>query len=153
MRLSLHTDYALRTLIYLAGRQQRCNVAAVAEFFQISRDHVAKVVQQLARLGFVRAIRGVGGGIELARPSEEIRIGEVIEQIEGNMHLLECVTVDGVCTIQPGCRLRTVLQEAERIQQEYLDSVRLSDIVQVGGQLVELGAGPQEFKGQRPNSK
>lgn len=138
MRLDLHTDYALRTLIYLAGRPGRASVAEVAGFYRISKDHVAKVVQALVRLGYVRSQRGAGGGIELARSPEEIRLGRVIATLEGNMHLLECVGTDNVCTIQPGCRLRRVLAEAERIQQAYLDSIRLSDVVQPGGWLREF---------------
>ncbi len=139
MRLALHTDYALRTLIYLAGKPGRATVAQIADFFRISRDHVAKVVQRLAKLEYVRSIRGIGGGVELARPAERISVGEVVLAVEGNTHLLECVGVDGVCVIQPGCRLKGVLAEAERIQMEYLKSVKLSDVIQPGGQLVDLG--------------
>ena len=61
--------------MYLAGHTERGSVARVAAFYDISRDHVAKVVQTLVRLGFVRSIRGVGGGIELARPGDQISIG------------------------------------------------------------------------------
>jgi len=138
MRLALHTDYALRTLIYLAGKPGRSTVSEIAGFFRISRDHVAKVVQRLAKLGYVRSIRGIGGGVELGRPATEITIGEVVRAMEGNMHLLECVGAEGVCVIQPGCRLKGVLAEAERIQMDYLNSVKLSDVIQPGGNLVEL---------------
>jgi len=138
MRLALHTDYALRTLIFLAGKPGRATIGQVAEFFAISKDHVAKVVQQLARLGYIRSIRGIGGGLELARRPHQITVGQVVLDFEGNMHLLECIGVDGVCTIQPACRLRGVLAEAERLQMEYLLGVRLSDVVKPGGQLVEL---------------
>ncbi|MCA9271031.1 MAG: Rrf2 family transcriptional regulator [Planctomycetales bacterium] len=138
MRLSLQTDYALRTLIYLAGRPERATVTEIAEFFQISRDHVAKVVHRLAKLGMARSVRGVGGGVELGRDAAEISIGEVILAIEGNAHLLECVERDKVCVIQPGCRLRGVLAEAERLQMEYLESVKLADVVTPGGGLAEL---------------
>jgi Rrf2 family transcriptional regulator, nitric oxide-sensitive transcriptional repressor len=138
MRLGLHTDYALRTLIYLAGRPARASVAEVAAFYAISKDHVAKVVQSLARHGYLRSIRGAGGGIELARRPEEVRIGQVIQEFEGNLHLLECVGVENVCVIQPGCKLRTVLAQAERLQIDFLNSVRLSDVVRPGGQLLEI---------------
>lgn len=146
MRLDLHTDYALRTLIFLAGRPGRSSVAEVAGFYGISRDHVAKVVQALVKLGYVRSQRGAGGGIELARSPDQIRIGHVIAALEGNMHLLECVGTENVCTIQPGCRLRRVLAQAERIQREYLDSVRLSDVVEPGGGLREFE--PRSFQGK-----
>jgi len=138
MRLALQTDYALRTLIYLAGRPGRSNVQAVADFYQISRDHVAKVVRRLGQLGYIRNIRGAGGGIELARRADDIRVGQVVLDFEGQMHLLECVGTDEVCVIQPGCRLRRVLAEAERIQVEYLQAVRLSDVIQGDGQLVQV---------------
>ena len=138
MRLALHTDYALRTLIFLAGKPRRATVTEIAEFYRISKDHVAKVVQRLAKLGYARSIRGSGGGVELGRPADEISVGQVVLAMEGNMHLLECVSAEGVCVIQPNCRLKGVLAEAERIQMEYLNRVKLSDVIQPGGQLVEL---------------
>ena len=138
MQLALQTDYALRTLIYLAGRPGRRTVGEIAEFFRISRDHVAKVVHRLAKLGYLRSVRGMGGGLELARNAEAISVGEVVLAMEGNMHLLECVASDGVCVIERGCRLKGVLAEAERLQMEFLHSVPLSDVVKPGGQLVEL---------------
>jgi Rrf2 family nitric oxide-sensitive transcriptional repressor len=138
MRLSLQTDFALRTLIYVAGRPGRAKIADVAEFYRISMHHLAKVVGQLARLNYVRSLRGIGGGIELARPAQEIRIGEVVRAFEGNLHLLDCVGSEGVCAIQPGCKLRRVLARAELIQMEYLNQVRLSDVVEPGGQLAEF---------------
>jgi len=52
----------------------------------------------------VRSIRGVGGDVELAKPAEEITIGEVISRFEGSMHLLDCVAIENVCVTQPGFR-------------------------------------------------
>ncbi len=131
MRLDLQTDYALRTLMFLASRKarQRATIADVAKYFKISEPHVAKVVNQLARLGFVRSVRGVGGGIELGRQPADIRIGEVVVAFEGNMHLLECVGTDDVCVIQEHCKLRTALARAERLQLDYLNGVRLVDVI------------------------
>ena len=150
MPLALHTDYALRTLMFLAGQATRAHVADVAEYFRISRDHVAKVVQQLARHGYIRSIRGIGGGIELARSADDIRVGDVVLAMEGNLHLLECVGTDNVCVIQPGCKLRRVLAEAERIQLEFLAGVRLSDVVSPGQQLVELAGSLRPLPLVRP---
>lgn len=133
MRLSLQTDYALRTLMYLASRPGRATVMAVADFYRISAPHVAKVVNQLSRLGYVRSIRGAGGGIELARSPADVSIGVVVRAFEGNLHLLECVGTDNVCVIQPHCKLRGVLAQAERIQMEYLDSVMLRDVLPIDG--------------------
>lgn len=131
MRLSLQTDYALRTLMFLASRNKRATIADVAEFFQISAPHVAKVVNQLSRFGFIRSIRGIGGGIELGRTAKDITVGEVVAAFEGNLHLLECVGTDDVCVIQSYCKLRNVLTKAEKLQTDYLNSIRLSDVVPV----------------------
>ena len=139
MRLSLQTDYGLRTLMYLSGIKQRATVGQIAEFFEISKDHLSKVVQRLTRSGMVRTVRGIGGGLELAVKPESITIGQVIELLEGSTQLLECVGSEKpICVIQPSCKLRRVLAEAERIQMEYLRSIKLSDIAKPGVQLVNL---------------
>ncbi len=129
MRLSLQTDYALRTLLFLATRTERTTVSDVAGFFGISAHHVGKVVHQLGRLGYVRNHRGPGGGIELSRKPAEIRVGRVILDFEGNTHLLDCVSSPGRCVIQPGCTLRGVLAEAERLQMDFLNGVTLESLL------------------------
>jgi Rrf2 family nitric oxide-sensitive transcriptional repressor len=140
VRLALQTDYALRTLMYLATVRERATAADVAGLFRISGHHVAKVVQQLARLGFVRSVRGAGGGIELARPAEGIRLGEVIAAFEGNMHLLECVGAKGVCVIESFCKLKRVLADAEDLQMAYLNGITLADVLPARRQLNRVPA-------------
>jgi Rrf2 family nitric oxide-sensitive transcriptional repressor len=129
MRLSLQTDYALRTLLFLATRAGRTTVSDVSEFYRISGHHLGKVVHQLGRLGYVRNHRGPGGGIELIRQPAAISVGRVILDFEGNTHLLDCVSSPGVCVIQPGCTLRGVLAEAERLQMDYLNSITLESLL------------------------
>jgi Rrf2 family nitric oxide-sensitive transcriptional repressor len=138
MRLALHTDYALRTLMFLSARGRRASIAEIAAFFQISKDHLAKVAQSLVREGFVRSLRGVGGGLLLARPPESICLADVIDRFEGGLHLLDCVKTDDVCVIQPGCRLRTILAEAEQVQLDYLRQFTLADVVDAAADLVQL---------------
>ena len=138
MRLTTQTDFALRTLMYLTARSGRATVAQVAQLYGISTHHVAKVVNLLGRYGYVRNVRGIGGGIELARPPDEIRLGDVVESFEGNMHLLECVDTENVCAIESFCKLKRVLAEAERIQLEYLNSVTLADVAPAARQLARV---------------
>jgi Rrf2 family nitric oxide-sensitive transcriptional repressor len=141
VRLDVQTDYALRTLMFLACRSGRATVAQVAALFGISANHVAKVVNQLARLGYVRSIRGSGGGIELARDPEEIRIGDVVLAFEGNLHLLECLASENVCAIETFCKLKGVLARAERLQVDYLHSVTLAAVLPTRRQLNAVAAG------------
>jgi len=138
VQLTTQTDFALRTLMYLAARDTRVTVSDVAGLYDISSHHVAKVVNQLARMGLVRSVRGIGGGIELARSPDDIRIGAVVAAFEGDRHLLDCLGMEGVCAIQPFCKLKGVLAEAERIQREYLDSVTLRDVVPTSRQLAKV---------------
>jgi Rrf2 family nitric oxide-sensitive transcriptional repressor len=138
MPLTTQTDYALRTLMYLAARTGRATVNDVAVLFGISTHHVAKVVNQLARYGYIRSVRGIGGGIELAQTPEAIKLGEVVQRFEGNLHLLDCVATENVCVIQSFCKLKGVLAEAERLQVEYLNSVTLADVAPTRRQLVQI---------------
>lgn len=147
MRLDLQTDFALRTLMFLAVRSGRQTIPRVAEFYGISEPHVAKVVNQLARLGYLRGIRGVGGGIELARPPREISVGGVIRDFEKSMHLLDCVGTDDVCAVQSFCKLRGVLGEAERRQMAYLDSVTLHDVLPAPRDVERVAAGSRRRRG------
>lgn len=138
MRLTTQTDFALRMLMYLAATGERCTGARVAEIYGVSTNHMAKVVNLLSRLGYIRSIRGIGGGIELARDPAEIRLGDVIQDFEGNMHLLECVATDGVCAIESFCKLKNVLAEAEKLQLDYLNSVTLAEVVPTKRQLAKV---------------
>lgn len=141
MKLALHTDYALRTLLYLATERARTTVGELADFYGVSINHLGKVVHQLGRLGYVRNVRGPGGGIELMREPVGITVGEVVRDFEGhNIHLLDCVEKADVCVIQPGCSLRGVLAEAERRQMEYLDGVTLESLRPAHGGIVTLKA-------------
>jgi Rrf2 family transcriptional regulator, nitric oxide-sensitive transcriptional repressor len=137
MGFTTQTDYGLRTLMFLATRRGRANVADVAAIFGISVHHVAKVVNLLARSGYVRSVRGIGGGIELAASPEEIRLGDVVLKFQ-SLHLLQCIDTSDVCAIQSFCKLKGILAEAERIQLEYLNSVTLADIVPTRRQFAEL---------------
>lgn len=124
--------------MYLTARSGRATIAQVADLFGISSHHVAKVVNHLARLGYLRCIRGIGGGIELARLPEDIRLGEVIEAMEGNLHLMECMESDDVCAIQPFCKLKAAFAEAERVQLEFLNGITLRDVSPTKRRLSQL---------------
>ena len=112
MRLTLHTDYALRTLIYLGLSEPRhATIAEISRAYGISENHLVKVVHRLGQLGFVKTSRGRGGGLRLARPAEDIIVGQVVRQTEEDLALVACFA-NGICAITPACRLRGVLGEA-----------------------------------------
>ncbi len=128
MHLTLFTDYALRSLLYLSWHAGRpCTVEEVSRYFRISPDHVTKVMQHLARQGYVRSRRGRHGGAVLARPPEEIRLGDILRDFE-SIALLDCLKAENVCVIEVSCRLKRVLAEGQRRMMAYFDEHTLRDL-------------------------
>jgi Rrf2 family transcriptional regulator, nitric oxide-sensitive transcriptional repressor len=132
MRLTLFSDYTLRVLMYLAlDRTRLATIPEIAAAYGISENHLMKVVYQLARAGVVLSVRGKGGGIRLARPPEEIRLGEIVRISEGDMPIVECLSGDPkACRITSSCRLRRILVDAFDALYESLDEHTLADLVE-----------------------
>ncbi len=82
MKLSLFSDYSLRTLMYAALKQDAFLLDEVTSAYGISRNHLAKVVHSLAKLGYLNTQRGRGGGIRLALAPEDIRLGKLIRKTQ-----------------------------------------------------------------------
>jgi Rrf2 family nitric oxide-sensitive transcriptional repressor len=130
MKLSLFSDYSLRTLMYAALRDDLFQLDEVTSAYGISRNHVAKVVHQLAKLGYLETQRGRGGGIRLARPAEGIRIGALVRETEGQTALVECFNATtNTCPINGSCRLKGLLAEAMTAFFASLDRYTLRDLV------------------------
>ena len=130
MRLTVFTDYTLRTLIYLGLRTDRLvTIAEIAEAYQISGNHLTKVVHQLSLAGDVSTMRGQRGGMRLARPAGEINIGAVVRRTEADMELVPCFGADAGCAIQPDCVLSGVLDTALRAFLDVLDRYTLADLL------------------------
>lgn len=145
MQLTLHTDYALRVLIY-AGMQadQLCTIPQIVARFGISRGHVMKVVHRLGQLGYLETVRGKGGGVRLARLPARIRIGAVVRDMEEELGVLGCLQgPPGYCRIEAGCILRGALRAATEAFLATLDDYTLADLVKPRHTLVRLmGLGP-----------
>ena len=131
MRLTLHTDYALRLLMMLsADPDRRITVPDAAEKNGISRHHLMKVAQALNANGFVKTVRGKGGGLSLARPADAINLGDVVRAMEPDFSYAECIaprTSD--CCLLPFCGLNGILLEAGRAFHAILDRHTLADLV------------------------
>lgn len=134
MQLTQFTDYSLRVLIYLA-RLPAPGVATVPEIARhhaISRNHLVKVVHNLAGHGFILTTRGKGGGMQLARPARMIGVGEVVRITEPHMNLVECFEPKlNQCRIVRGCFLKAILHEARRSFMAVLDHYTLADAASV----------------------
>ncbi|TDO15229.1 MULTISPECIES: Rrf2 family transcriptional regulator [Halomonas] len=137
MHLTRFTDYSLRVLIFLATKgEQRSTITEIAERFDISRNHLMKVVQDLNHHGYITAIRGKNGGLLLKRAPQTIILGELVRDTERDLKLVECFDDDSPCIITPACRLSPVLAEALAAFLAVLDRYTLADLV--GPQRSEL---------------
>ena len=130
MRLTNFSDYALRVLMYAASHDDRLiTIEETAEIYGISRAHLMKVVNQLTRAGYLKAVRGRSGGVMLAKDPSKIKLGEVLRATEPDFALVECFTTDNQCVITPRCRLRGALKEALGAFTGTLDRYTLADLV------------------------
>jgi len=135
MRLTRYTDYALRVLLYLGARPDRlCSIGEIARAYDISQNHLMKVVNDLANAGYVASVRGRSGGVRLGRPAAEINIGQVVRHTEDGFDLVDC----GACIIAPVCGLTNVLGDAVRAFLGVLDSYTLADLLRAPSSLLAI---------------
>ena len=129
MRVTSFTDFGLRALMKLAADPDAsATTDEIATEFNLSRNHLAKVVQELARAGFIVTQRGAGGGFRLAQSPEDFTIGDVVRALEQSHALVECFQADGgKCVLTPTCRLKGHLARAQGAFYAELDKVTLAE--------------------------
>lgn len=140
MQLTFYTDYSLRVLMYLAvNRHRLVNISEIADRYAISRNHLVKVVHNLARGGFIKSYRGKGGGIELARQPAQINVGEVVRYTEGPPKPVECFDAErNRCIISGACGLAEVIDEACDSFFSTLDRYTLADLLRGRARLTKI---------------
>lgn len=130
MRLSVHTDYGLRTLMYLAANDGQHSIAEISESYGISKNHLMKVVQRLAAEGFVKSVRGRNGGLSLSQPADKINVGHVVRTLEDMRSFVSCFDDKGEgCVVHPVCGLRHVFADAIEALLRHLDDYTIADVV------------------------
>ncbi|MES2989227.1 MAG: Rrf2 family transcriptional regulator, partial [Pseudomonadota bacterium] len=128
MQLTQHTDFGLRLLIVLARSSAPVSLPTFSARQGLSYHHVAKVAQALVSEGFARSQRGRTGGIALARPPQEIRVGDIVRALECGMRLADCSR----CVLRTNCALSGVLAEALDAFLAVLDRYTLADVAREG---------------------
>jgi len=137
LQLTSFTDYGLRALIFLASlpADQMTSITEVSETYNVSRNHMVKIINQLSRSGYVTAVRGKNGGIRLGRPAAQIIIGEVVREMEP-LQLVNCSSE--FCHITSACRLKKALYDAVQCFLQELDKYTLADLVEDNHPLYKL---------------
>jgi Rrf2 family nitric oxide-sensitive transcriptional repressor len=139
MKLTRFTDYSLRVLIYLGLKDDgRVTIKEISEAYNISRNHLMKVVSLLTRMGYVDARRGPGGGIALAREAGDIVIADVVRDMEDDLNLVECFCDEGSCIIKPVCELKSALNRALSAYLDTLEDYTLMDLLEPRAKLAQV---------------
>jgi len=137
MRLNLHTDYALRLLMFLAVKGEQASIEEIAKAYGISRNHLIKVGKRLTELGYAEARRGRSGGLVLTRSPESINVGEVVRSVESTRAFVECFDPQiNRCRVAGICGLQGALSLALGDFMKRLDQYSIADLIPA----------PQKFK-------
>ncbi len=115
MQITRQADYALRAMLYLARLepQERAPTSKIAVGQKIPSSFLAKIISQLSIAGLIHTSRGAGGGVSLARKTEEISLLDVVEAIDGPITLNECTRDSSICTFGESCPIHEVWCEAQ----------------------------------------
>lgn len=130
MHITRYTDYSIRVLIYLAVQSDRlATIQEIADSYDISRNHLMKVVHQLNRKGYIETVRGKNGGMRLHMDPAEINVGVLVRETEQDLNLVECFSPRGQCAITPVCALKSAFGEALKAFLQTLDQYTLQDLL------------------------
>lgn len=130
MRLTQHSDFAMRLLMYVGNHTDRlCTISEVARAYRISEPHLMKVTHRLSQTGWLETVRGKNGGMRLAKPPHEIVLGAVIRDTEVDMALVECLGENNRCSLSNHCGLTDIVQGALQAFLQHLDQYTLADIL------------------------
>ena len=124
MQLTKHTDLALRVLMYLAvNPDDLAKIKDIATAYKVSQNHLVKVVHKLVLIGYVHSTRGRGGGVILAKKAKDIRVGEIVKEMENSIEIIDCSKEN--CPLRSSCLLKKALNVAT---DEFLDSLNQQTI-------------------------
>ena len=143
MRVTTAGRYALRVMLDLALNGQIGPVLRqeITKRQEISSEYIAQLFRPLVKAGLARSVMGPGGGYQLTRPAQEIKVGDILRAVEGPFATVACVLQDQSgaenCPRRGGCAARILWQRLTHVIEEYLDSVTLWDMCELAGQLKE----------------
>lgn len=132
MMISTKGRYALRVMIEFAERYDEgfVSLKSVSDNQQISEKYMESIIALLVKNGLVEGVRGRGGGYKLTRPAEEYSVGSILTITEGTLAPVACLEGgDGDCVRSCECKTLPIWQNLDKIINDYLESVRLSDLI------------------------
>lgn len=134
MKLSTKGRYGLRALIDLAvySENETVSIASIASRQNISESYLEQLIAKLRKAGMVTSVRGAGGGYKLAKPAEEISVGDILRALEGNLDPVECpgLKEESACDGSEFCVTKYVWQQINDSINQTVDRISLSRLVE-----------------------
>lgn len=129
MRLKTKTDYCIRILIYLQLNKKRVKIKDIAEYYNISKNHLSVAVNMLSENGYVKSTLGPKGGIEFDEDCKDRTLGELVSKLEG-LDIVECFDPESnTCILDPHCKLKGMLSRATSSFVKELDKHKIKDLI------------------------
>ncbi|NKB52595.1 MAG: iron-responsive transcriptional regulator RirA [Rhizobiaceae bacterium] len=130
MKLTSHTNYAIRMLMFCASKQELATVSEIARFYDLPEKFLFKILGGLTTLDLVETVRGRNGGIRLSRPADQIRLGEVVRRVEENFEMAECFKQGEIsCPLVATCGMNGALSRALQAFFDVLDEYTIADLI------------------------
>ena len=128
LKLTKKADYSLISLKHLAVKHGSASAKEISDAYGIPLPLLAKVLQKLARSGFLQSVHGTNGGYRLRMQPDQITALEVIRAIDGPIVLASCFTDDTDCELTSRCNIREPLRKLHDGIQQLLSRMTISDM-------------------------
>ena len=132
MKLSTRSRYGVRMMLSLAVNETKKPIFLkdIARSESISEKYLSQIIIPLKARGLVNTFRGAHGGYVLGRPASEIKLRDIVEPLEGDLGLVDCVRKTDLCERSMECVTRDIWSEMSTLLLEFLDSYTLEDLIQ-----------------------
>ncbi len=131
MRISTKIRYGARAMLELASHYGKgpIELKEIAKKENISLKYLEQVINPLRSAGLVKAVRGAKGGYSLAKPPSEICLYDVVETLEGPLHMVECLNNSRACQKIPTCVTRDIWKEVSDTIIKIFNAITFEDLV------------------------
>ena len=131
MKISTKGRYALRVMIDLATHDngKYISLKEISERQEISNKYLEQIISLLNKAGYLETARGNTGGYRLLKKPKEYKIGDILRATEGDLAPIYCLTEDGDCNRQKGCKTYSFWKGLDSVINEYIDSKTLEDLI------------------------
>ena len=132
MKLSTRSRYGTRMVLNLAENYNEgpVQIGQIAKQLEVSVKYLEQLIIPLKKAALIKSVRGPKGGHKLAKPPEEVTVGDIVRILEGGIDLSDCIADPKICQNTESCVTRSLWQEATDAMYDKLDSTTFADMIE-----------------------